>query len=81
MDIRALLKDAGLAAFVAFMLALPMVGFQTVDVSGGHGITVVTRFGDVAISVALENGSMLIPSAAASSHCRSRSCACRPRGG
>ena len=42
MDVRALLKDAGLAAFVAFMLALPMVGFQTVDVSGGHGITVVT---------------------------------------
>ena len=53
MDPRALLKDAGLAAFVAFMLALPMVGFQTVDVSGGHGITVVTRFGDVAITVAL----------------------------
>ncbi len=53
MDVRALLKDAGLAAFVAFMLALPMVGFQTVDVSGGHGITVNTRFGDVAITVAL----------------------------
>jgi len=53
MDVRALLKDAGLAAFVAFMLALPMIGFQTVDVSGGVGITVVTRFGDVAISVVL----------------------------
>jgi branched-chain amino acid transport system permease protein len=53
MDVRALLKDAGLAAFVALMLALPMVGFQTVDVSGGVGITVVTRFGDVAISVIL----------------------------
>ena len=49
----ALLKDAALAAFVAFALAFPMVGFQTVDVSGGFGITVVTRFGDVAISVAL----------------------------
>jgi branched-chain amino acid transport system permease protein len=53
MEPRALLKDAGLAAFVAFMLALPMVGFQTIDVSGGRGITVVTRFADVAISVAL----------------------------
>ncbi|MBM3532090.1 MAG: high-affinity branched-chain amino acid ABC transporter permease LivM [Alphaproteobacteria bacterium] len=53
MDVRALLKDAGLAAFVTFMLALPMIGFQTVDVSGGVGITVVTRFGDVAISVVL----------------------------
>ncbi|MSP48776.1 MAG: high-affinity branched-chain amino acid ABC transporter permease LivM [Alphaproteobacteria bacterium] len=53
MDARALLKDAGLAAFVAFALAFPMVGFQTIDVSGSHGITVVTRFGDVAIAVAL----------------------------
>ena len=53
MNVRALLKDSGLAAFVAFALAFPMMGFQTVDVSGGFGITVVAHFDVVAIAVAL----------------------------
>ena len=44
------LKDAGLAGFVALVLALPLVGFQTVD-SGG-ALIVQTRFDSVAAGVA-----------------------------
>ncbi len=45
------LRDAALAAAVAFVLALPLVGFETVDL-GIHGIGLQTRFGWVAIGVA-----------------------------
>ncbi len=48
--LTAALKEAGLAAFVALMLAIPMVGFQTMD-SGGV-LVVRTRFDWVAIGVA-----------------------------
>lgn len=48
-DFPQLLKEAFLAAAVAFVLALPMVGFQTVDVTGG--LDVVTRFDWVAYGV------------------------------
>ena len=44
------LKDASLAGFVALVLALPLVGFQTVD-SGG-ALIVRTRFDAVAAGVA-----------------------------
>jgi branched-chain amino acid transport system permease protein len=49
-DIVDLLKDAALAALVALLLAVPMVGFQTVDRTGG--LAIETRFGWVAIAVA-----------------------------
>lgn len=49
-DFPRLLKDAGLTAAVAFVLALPLVGFRTVDVTGG--LDVVTRFDWVAYGVA-----------------------------
>lgn len=49
-DFPRLFKEAVLAAVVAFALALPMVGFQTVDVTGG--LDVVTRFDWVAYGVA-----------------------------
>jgi len=51
MDMRGLLKDAGMAAFAALALAFPMVGLHSVDVSGGQGLTIVTRFDDVALAV------------------------------
>jgi len=44
------MKDAALAAFVALMLALPLVGFQTIDVSGT--LQIRTRFDAVAWGVA-----------------------------
>jgi branched-chain amino acid transport system permease protein len=47
---RAALKDAALAAFVALVLAFPLVGFETVDL-GDQGSGVRTRFGWVAIGV------------------------------
>ncbi len=45
------LKDAGLAGFVALMLAVPLIGLQTVDESGG--LIIRTRFDWVAITVAI----------------------------
>jgi branched-chain amino acid transport system permease protein len=47
---RGVLKDAALAAFVALVLALPLVGFTVID-RGGEGMLVETRFGWVAIGV------------------------------
>ena len=44
------LREAALAALVALALAVPLVGFQTVDANGG--LTVVLRFGWVGIAVA-----------------------------
>ena len=35
MDIRTIGKEAGLTAFLALMLALPMAGFRTVGASSG----------------------------------------------
>jgi branched-chain amino acid transport system permease protein len=49
--VAAAIKDAALTAFVAFALALPLVGFETVDEGG---VTAVhTRFDWVAIGVAV----------------------------
>jgi branched-chain amino acid transport system permease protein len=48
--IVASMRDAALAAAVAFVLAVPLVGFETVDL--GQGVGVRTRFGWVAIGVA-----------------------------
>jgi branched-chain amino acid transport system permease protein len=45
----AALKDAGLAGFVALMLAVPLVGFRTVE--AGSGLTLQTRFDWVAYGV------------------------------
>ncbi len=44
------LKEAGLAAIAAFALALPLIGFRTVD--SENGLTIETRFGWVAAAVA-----------------------------
>ncbi|HTY67197.1 MAG TPA: high-affinity branched-chain amino acid ABC transporter permease LivM [Alphaproteobacteria bacterium] len=44
------LKEAGLAAIAAFALALPMIGFRTID--SENGLTIETRFGWVAVAVA-----------------------------
>jgi len=44
------LKDAVVAAAIALALALPLVGFETVD-TGSPGTRVATRFGWVAIGV------------------------------
>ncbi len=44
-----LLKDAGLAAFVAVLLALPLVGLQTYDIGGG-ALGIRTHFDWVAIA-------------------------------
>ena len=41
-------RDAGLAAVAAFALALPMVGFRTVE--SENGLAIQTRFGWVAAS-------------------------------
>lgn len=48
-DVAELLKDATSAAMIALLLALPLVGFRTVDRTGGLGIE--TRFDWVAIGV------------------------------
>ena len=45
------LKDAGLAALAATLLALPLMGFQTYDVGGG-ALGVRTRFDWVAVAAA-----------------------------
>ena len=50
MALRLVAKDAALAAFVALILAIPLVGFTTID-SGG-AVVVETRFRWVAIAVA-----------------------------
>ncbi len=50
-NLAAILKDAAIAAAVAFALALPLVGFQTVDRGGVLGIK--TRFDWVGIAVAV----------------------------
>jgi branched-chain amino acid transport system permease protein len=54
----AIVKEAGLAAVVAFALALPLVGLQTVDQPGG-GLAINYRFDWVAIGVAAVFGGKL----------------------
>ncbi|MCC7281194.1 MAG: high-affinity branched-chain amino acid ABC transporter permease LivM [Acetobacteraceae bacterium] len=49
--VAAALKDAGLAALVAFGVAAPMMGLRTVQ--GQSGLTISPRFDVVAIAVAL----------------------------
>jgi branched-chain amino acid transport system permease protein len=49
MPLRGPVKDSALAAFVALILAIPLVGFNTVELDGR--IVVETRFGWVAIAV------------------------------
>ncbi len=53
LDFVALLKDAALTAFVALILAIPLVGFETYDKSGSTSLGLRTRFGTVAIGVAV----------------------------
>ncbi len=53
LDFVALLKDAALTAFVALILAIPLVGFETYDKSGSTSLGLRTRFGAVAIGVAV----------------------------
>src|SRR5262245_33099059 len=49
-DLTRALKDAALAAVVALILAIPLVGFQTLDLPSGLGIA--TRWETVAYGVA-----------------------------
>jgi branched-chain amino acid transport system permease protein len=49
-DLAHALKDAALAAVVALVLAIPLVGFQTLDLAAGLGIGY--RWGTVALGVA-----------------------------
>ncbi|TVR98782.1 MAG: high-affinity branched-chain amino acid ABC transporter permease LivM [Rhodospirillales bacterium] len=49
LDPVAILKEAGLAAFVALMLAVPLAGLETVSAPGG--LTINTRWDWVAIAV------------------------------
>jgi branched-chain amino acid transport system permease protein len=51
LDVGAMLKEAGLTALIALALTLPLVGLRTVDTGGG--LTVQTRFTEVAIAVLL----------------------------
>jgi branched-chain amino acid transport system permease protein len=51
LDWAHLLKDATLAALVALLLAIPLVGFQAIEVNAA--LTIRTRFGWVAIGVAV----------------------------
>ena len=51
LNLPAMLKEAGLTAFVVLLLTIGLVGFDTVDVSGG--VEIQTRFGDVAAAVAI----------------------------
>ena len=50
-DYPAMFKEAGLTAFVMFALTVGLVGFETLDQTGGLGIRL--RFDDVAVAVAL----------------------------
>ena len=49
-SLPAALKEAGLTALVAFILALPMLGLHLGDIPGG--VTIEPRFNMVAIGVA-----------------------------
>ncbi len=46
-----MLKDAGLTAFVAAALGIFIVGFNTLDVGDGKGLTFNYRFADLAVAV------------------------------
>lgn len=50
-DIRAWVRESALTAAVVFALAVGLVGFRAIDVSGG--LAIVTRFDDVFIAAAL----------------------------
>lgn len=50
-QLPAMLKEAAITALVALVLTVPLVGFRTVD--SPRGLTVATRFEEVAITVAL----------------------------
>ena len=50
LDVPAMLKEAGVTAFVMFALTVGMVGFEIRDVPGG--VALYTRFADVAVVVA-----------------------------
>ena len=51
LDVRAMLKEAGLAGLLVAVLAVALVGVEIVDVSGGFEIN--TRFIDIAVAVVL----------------------------
>ena len=69
LDWAALLKDAVLAALVATLLALPLVGFQTYDIGGG-ALGIRTHFDWVAAAAAAVFAGRLAPSRCR--FCRSR---------
>jgi branched-chain amino acid transport system permease protein len=50
-DLAAALKEAGLTALIALALTFPLVGLRTVD--SPQGLTISTRFVEVAIAVAM----------------------------
>jgi branched-chain amino acid transport system permease protein len=51
LDLRAMLKEAVLAALITLALMVPLVGFQTVD--SVRGLTIRTRFEEVVVAVLL----------------------------
>ena len=73
---RAALRDAGLAAFVALVLAIPLVGFRAVDTGGPLGLD--TRFDAVAIGVAVVFLGRLAIAIRRDRQSSSRSCALMP---
>ena len=50
-DLTPILREAGIAGFVAAALTIGLVGFETIDVGGR--LTYTTRFGAVAWAVAI----------------------------
>ncbi|HEY5597525.1 MAG TPA: DUF3382 domain-containing protein, partial [Kiloniellales bacterium] len=51
LNLVAMVREASITALVVFALAISLVGFQTLDVTGGVGIR--TRFADVAVAMAI----------------------------
>ncbi len=51
LDVKAMLKEAGLAGLLVAVLAVALVGIEIVDISGGFEIN--TRFIDIAVAVVL----------------------------
>ena len=51
-NVPAMLKDAGLTAFVAAALGIFIVGFRTVDVGSRTGLEFDYQFADLAVAVA-----------------------------
>jgi len=52
LDLPAALKDAGIAALVSLVLAVPMFGFHVIGLGDGQGLGLEQRWDWVAIAVA-----------------------------